>query len=188
MQLPMQVCFRHMRHSNRIEAIIREKAAKLDQFANHIMSCRVVIEPAGKHHQNGNQYEVRIALRVPGEEITVTREPSEHTENKDIRIAIRDAFNSVGRQLEDHVRRVRGAVKAHETPTPHGRVRKLFSEEGYGILTTLDGREIYFHRNSVLNGGFNRLAVGAEVAFVEQAGDKGPQASTVKVVGRHGHG
>ena len=49
-----------------------------------------------------------------------------------------------------------------------------------------EGREIYFHRNSVLHEAFDRLRVGAEVAFVEEEGDQGPQASTVKLVGRHG--
>ena len=50
---------------------------------------------------------------------------------------------------------------------------------------TLDDREIFFHRNSVLNGEFKHLAVGTEVSFVEELGEKGPQASTVKLVGRH---
>ena len=64
MQLPLQVSFRHMEHSEAIEALIRERAAKLDTFADHIMSCRVVVEPAGKHHLHGNLYEVQDALRI----------------------------------------------------------------------------------------------------------------------------
>ncbi len=99
MQLPLQVSFRHMEHSETIEALVRRKAAKLDSFAEHITSCRVVIEPAGKHHVHGNLYEVRIDLTVPREEIAVTREPSEHTEYRDIHIALRDAFDAARRQL-----------------------------------------------------------------------------------------
>jgi cold shock CspA family protein len=48
-------------------------------------------------------------------------------------------------------------------------------------------REIYFHRDSVLHDAFDRLAIGTEVTFVEEEGKKGPQASTVKPVGRHHH-
>ena len=48
-----------------------------------------------------------------------------------------------------------------------------------------DGREIYFHRNSVLDAGFDRVSVGAEVRFVEEEGVRGPQASTVRLVGKH---
>jgi len=150
------------------------------------MSCRVVVEPAGKHHQHGNLYEVRIDLTVPGEEIVVTREPSQHIEYRDIQVALRDAFDSARRQLEDYVRRQRRVVKAHET-APHARVSKFFPDEGYGFLQTPDGREIYFHRDSVLHDAFERLEIGTEVTFVEEEGKKGPQASTVRRVGRHHH-
>ncbi len=186
MQIPLQISFRHMEPSEAIEEQIRERAAKLDTFADHVMSCRVVVEPAGKHHEYGNLYEVRIDVKVPGEEIAVTREPAEHTEYRDIQVALRDAFDSARRKLEDYVRRRRGFVKTLET-APHARVTKLFPDEGYGFLETPDGREIYFHRHSVLHEGFDQLRIGTEVAFVEEEGKKGPQASTVRPVGRHHH-
>jgi len=186
MQLPLQVSFRHMGHSDAIEALVREKAARLDTFADHIMSCRAVVEPVGRHHLHGNLYEVRLDITVPGEEIAVTREPSQQTEHRDLQIALRDAFDSACRKLEDYVRRSRGFVKALET-TPHARVSKLFADEGYGFLSTSDGREIYFHCHSVLHDGFKDLQIGTEVTFVEEEGNKGPQASTVKPVGKHHH-
>jgi len=111
MQLPLQVSFRHMKHSEEIEALIRQRAAKLDTFSDRIISCRVVVEPAAKHRQLGNLFAVRIDLSVPGEEIVVSREPSQHTEAKDIRVALRDAFDSARRQLEDYGRRQRGGAK-----------------------------------------------------------------------------
>jgi ribosome-associated translation inhibitor RaiA len=116
MQLPLQVSFRHMEHSDALEALVREKARRLDKFAGDIMSCRVVIEPAGKHHEYGNLYQVRIDLTLAGEEIAVTREPGEHAEYKDIHVALRDAFDTARRRLEDYVRRRRGDVKSHEVP------------------------------------------------------------------------
>jgi cold shock CspA family protein len=70
----------------------------------------------------------------------------------------------------------------HESP-PHARVARLFPEDGYGFLETPEGTEVYFHRNSVLDAGFNRLKVGAEVAFVTEEGEKGLQASTVRITG-----
>jgi cold shock CspA family protein/ribosome-associated translation inhibitor RaiA len=186
MRLPLQIAFHNMSPSEGIEAIIRKKTARLDRFAEHIMGCRVVVEAPHKHHRHGNQYQVRIDLTLPGGEIVVNREASEHTEHQDLQIAIRDAFDSARRQVEEYVRRQRGAVKVHESP-PHGRVSKLFPEEGYGFINAPDGRQIYFHKHSVLHDGFDRLEVGTEVAFVEEEGNKGPQASTVKRVGRHHH-
>jgi len=186
MQIPLQVSFRGIPHSEELEAIVREKAVRLDRFAKNILRCHVMIQLAGQHHQHGNLYEVRIDLTVPGEEIAVTRQPSEHTEYRDIHVALRDAFDSARRQLEDYVRRRSGLVKTPHT-LPHAQVSKLVADEGYGFLATPDGRQIYFHRNSVLDDGFDRLEPGSEVSFVEEQGESGPQASTVKLVGRHGH-
>jgi len=186
MQLPLQITFRHMEHSDAIEAMVRDKAMRLDKFAGDIMSCRVVIEPLAKHRKHGNPYEVRIDLKLAGKEIAITREAAEHEEYKHLEVALRDAFDEARRQIEDYVRRRRGDVKHHE-PLPHARVCRLFPEQGYGFLETPDGREIYFHRNAVLHGAFDRLEIGTEVAFVEEEGLKGPQASTVKLVGRHHH-
>ena len=82
------------------------------------------------------------------------------------------------RALEDHARRQRGDVKSHEEQ-PHGLVSKLFPDRGYGFIETPDGIEVYFHKNSVADPGFDRLTVGTEVRFVEEDGEHGPQASTV---------
>ena len=185
MQLPLQISFRQMEHSPALEATVREKAARLDTFASRIMSCRIVVEFAGKHHVYGNQYNVRIDITLPGGEVVATREPGEHKEYKEIAIALRDAFDAAARQLEDHVRRQRGDVKSHARMA-HARVSKLVPSSDYGFLATPEGREIYFHRNSVLNEAFDRLRVGTEVAFSEEEGEQGTQASTVRLVGRHG--
>jgi cold shock CspA family protein len=110
-----------------------------------------------------------------------------HVPHRDLRQAIDDAFKAAGRRLQDYARRQRGAVKMHEPPL-QARVSKLLPEEKYGFLETPGGREIYFHQNSVLDGGFTRLKIGSRVTFIEEEGEKGPQASTVKLIRRHLHG
>jgi cold shock CspA family protein len=86
------------------------------------------------------------------------------------------------RELEDYVREIRGDVKAHQT-NPQGQISELFPSEDYGFIQTVGDRRIYFHRNSVLGGRFDELDIGTDVSFVEEMGDKGPQASTVRLVG-----
>ena len=178
MQLPLQVTLRDISPSEAIEAYIRERAAKLEQFYDRIMSCRVVVEAPVRHHRKGGPYKVRIDLIVPGDELVVNRQVDE-----DLYVAIRDAFHAARRKLEDYARRQRGAVKVHEA-SPHARVAKLFPEEGYGFLETPDGREVYFHRNSVIDSGFDRLEIGTEVRFAEESGEQGPQASAVIIVSK----
>jgi cold shock CspA family protein len=187
MKLPLQISFHNLDRSETIENRIWEEASQLDEFCDHIMSCRVVVDVPHRHHLTGNVYQVRLDIKVPGEEIAVTHEPVQHDPYyENVNVAIRDAFDSAARRLEDYVRRQRKDVKHHEAPA-HGRVVKLFSDAGYGFIETPQGREIYFHANSVLEGKFDALSVGTEVAFAEESGDKGPQASTVRIVGRHHH-
>lgn len=116
MQVPLQVAFRHMERSEEIETLVREKVAKLGDFSDQIVSCHVVVEPKGKQRL----YDVRINLTLPGIEISVSHEPSNHPEYKDVQVALRDAFDSAVRQIEDSIRRKRGFVKTHEPSPPRG--------------------------------------------------------------------
>ena len=109
MQIPLQITIRDVEHSEALETHIREKAKKLDEFFNHIMSCRVVVEVPHKHHRQGKQFNVRIDIGVAGGEIAVNRDHAE-----DVYVALRDAFDVAKRQLEDYARKLRGDVKTHE--------------------------------------------------------------------------
>ena len=182
-KLPLQVTFRDIPPSRAVEADIREKAIKLESFYDRIVSCKVIVEAPHRRHHKGKLYHVRIDVTVPGGELVINREPSQHASHKDIYVAIRDAFGAARRKLQDFGRRQRGTLKVHE-PLPLARVAKLFPEKGFGFLETSDGREIYFHGNSVLEPGFERLEVGTDVTFAEEEGLQGPQASTVKLAGK----
>lgn len=122
MKIPMQITIRDIENSAALETHIREKAEKLDEFYDHIMSCRVVVEMPHKHHNQGKQFNVRIDIGVPGNEIVVNRDHSE-----DVYIALRDAFNAAKRQIEDHSRKIRGDVKTHEPKNTIER-NNLFAE------------------------------------------------------------
>lgn len=186
MQAPLQITFRDIDHSDAIEARIRERVAKLEEFCDRITACRVVVEAPHQHHHKGKLYNLRIDVVLPRKTLVVNREEHANHAHEDIYVAIRDAFDAAERQLRDFVRRRRGEVKTHEPPA-HGRVARLFPEQGYGFIATADGQEIYFHRNAVLNNGFAKLEVGNEVRYTvaEGEGENGPQASTVRLVGKH---
>lgn len=185
MQTQLQITFRQMPSSPALEADIRRRAEQLEEFFDRIISCRVLIEAPHHHQHQGRLYRVRVELGVPGEHIVVGRSPDECAAHADAHVAVRDAFRATRRQLEDHVRRRRGDVKAHASP-PQARVSHLEPDLTHGRLATDDGREIYFHRNSVV-GGIEQLQIGTEVRFREESGTQGPQASTVEPIGQHGH-
>lgn len=186
MQIPLEITFHNMDRSEAVEANIREKAVKLERYFDRIVGCRVVIEAPHKHRRKGKLFDVRIDISVPGKDILVNRNGPKNHAHEDVYVAVRDAFNAATRQLEDHARKVRGEIKSHEAPL-HGKVVRLFAYEGYGFIETSDGREIYFHKNSVVNDQFDQLEVGSEVRLVEAYGEsaEGPQASTVTPIGKH---
>ncbi|HEX9614758.1 MAG TPA: HPF/RaiA family ribosome-associated protein [Bacteroidota bacterium] len=176
MTIPLQITFRNMPHSAAIETNVTEKAAKLDRYFDRIMSCRVVVEETQRRRHQGNLFSVRIDLTVPGKEIAVSRQ-----EHEDAYVAVRDAFNVAARLVEEHSRLQRGDVKTHFEP-PVGRIVRIFPESDYGFIKTPDEREIYFHKNSVLdNIDFKQLKFGTEVTFIEEQGNDGPQAARVAI-------
>jgi len=199
--IPVQVTFRNVPSAPEIEEDIRARAQKLEKFYAPLTSCRVLVEAPARHRQKGYPFHIRIDLTVPEGEIVVKREPTLNPREKDIaeerrrkhmetrserkhlKVAIREAFHAARRRLEDHSRRRRADVKTHE-PMHQAQVTKLFPAGSYGYIETPDGREIYFHANSVLNHRFQSLKIGSDVRFTEEQGEKGPQASTVRLITR----
>jgi len=173
MKLPLQITFRDMSPSEALEAAIREKADKLDQFCSTIMSCRVTVGMVGKHKQQGREFFVRVDVTVPEKEIVATRDHHE-----DIYVALRDAFDQARRQLEEFARVRRGDVKTHELPG-QGQIARLFPEEGYGFIRGTTGEDLYFSAANVVHPHFERLVVGMNVSFLERAGAEGAQAMRV---------
>lgn len=175
----LQISGRNLRLTPRDREDIAREAARLSRFYDRIIGCRVLVE-ASHRYPTGTavEYAVRIQLEVPDDDIAVTRRS-----HRDQRTAVQQAFRAARRQLEDRSRRQRGQVKTSEG-SPRGRIAQLFSGEGYGFLEAEDGRSIYFHENSVVDGRFGDLDVGSDVRFVERRGREGPQASTVAIVGK----
>lgn len=182
---PLQIVFDNLDSSPAVEAIIREKSKKLERFYPHMIDAQVIISMEDKRHHKGNQYHVTIEANVPGKRIAVSKSPGRRVlGHEELLPAINDAFKSMVRQLEDYGRKQRGDVKRHEMP-PEGRVGKIMPNEGYGYIALTDGREVYFHRNSVIGEGFEALEEGMPVRVVLIYGEsiEGPQATTVEKIG-----
>jgi cold shock CspA family protein len=185
MQSQLQVTFKDVAHSDVIEARVRSEAEKLEEFYDRITSMRVVIARPQHRHHKGDIYHIRIHITVPeAADIAISREPAATGAHEDVYVTIRDAFMAARRQLQDLVRQRQGHVKEHAEP-PHGVIASLRPDRDHGFIAASDGREIYFHRNSVEGGRFDELVAGQEVRFSEATGDKGPQATIVRPIGKH---
>ena len=185
MDSPVEVTFRNTAADPEIEAVVRREAAKLERYHQPIVGCRVAIERPQRFQRRGNAYRVRLLITAgTGRPIVVSREPTDSDMHDNLRTIVLGAFKAARRQLQSSAEQQRGDEKVSQEP--RAIVVRLFPDASYGFLKTLDGREIYFHRNSVLHDDFERLAVGTEVRFEEVEGDKGPQASTVQISSKPG--
>jgi cold shock CspA family protein len=200
MSFEPRITFRGIERSPGIEVDVRKRLDKLRTYCSSILAASVLIEPRQRHHRGGNRFHIRIDLSVPGETILIAHEASlrptvRATRTSKVRkqdeldrsrrylgVAIREAFAQARRRLQDYARHRRRAVKLH-TPAPEGRIVRLFPLRSYGFLEAEDGHEVYFQQSSVLDDAFGDLRVGSRVVFAEERGRKGPQASTVRLVG-----
>lgn len=178
MILPLQITTKGVNLLPDDEEAIRREALALDGFADRITSCRVTVETPHRHQRTGAGFNVRVDLGLPQGELAVTRQS-----DTGLLTAVQQAFDAARRQVQDHVQVLRGEVKPGNGP-PVATVVKLLPWEGYGFLVDGDGREIYFHRNAVVDGTFDRMVEGMDVRYTESQGLKGPQASTVRPIRR----
>lgn len=186
MKIPVEISLRDVEGERKLEALVREKARGLERFHRHISSCRVAIERVRHRDSADDPHMVRLDITVPhGNELIVV-EKSRSDEREDPESLVRRAFDTAKRRLKELKDRQRGEVKSHEEP--RALVARIDHGGDYGFIRALDGREIYFHRNSVLDGKFDVLEPGTEVRFEEEMGDKGLQATTVQLVSKPARG
>ncbi len=175
------------------EALLQREIARLERFFPRIQSCSVTIEAPVRRAP----FKVRIDVIGPSTAMIVRHSPTLHRtlaaqeaakttkqaeparSHLELERAIRDAFSEMRRRLQDHLRHMRGDIKRKEPRAGH--VTSVVPAGEHGYLETPDGRTLYFHANAVLNGHFDDLRVGSEVFFEEEVGERGPQASTVRL-------
>mgnify|MGYP006304444239 CR=1 FL=1 len=189
MQVPLEVSFQGVDRSEPLDGIIAERVAKLDQICDNLISCHLAVE-VDQHDQSGDTYRIRIDMRMPpGHEIVVRHQPGGKDSNISLATRLISTFDRAERALRKQVEKQHGKVKRHPAQEVVAIIDRLFPDDGYGFLKGVDGRQYYFHRNSVLNGDFDRLKQGTGVHFTPEVGEDGMQASSVRIVDKPGgHG
>jgi len=170
--LPVQITIRDIPISLALETNIRKRAEKLNRFHGRISSCRIMVELPQKHKHQGKLFNVKIDITVPGKEFVTTRKV-----DQDVYVAIRDAFNAITRQLEEHSSKQHGRVKTHNH-IMHGHVVRLIRDQGYGFIEGMDGNEYYFSLTNVHNG-IKQLLVGDAVQYTAEVFNDGRHAEHI---------
>lgn len=187
MQIPLEITWRGVEKTQALDSLIREQARRLERVHRRLTSCRVALERPHHSRRTGHSCSVRITLRFPtNQEVVVRRETTEREQPEPLPQLIHDAFDTARRQLQDTLARQRGEVKTHPQQEKIGYVIRLFPDDDYGFLRTIEGREVYFHRHSVLNDDFDRIEIGTGMRFSAELGDESLQAATVEIVDKPG--
>ena len=173
MQIPLDISFENIAESEALSVHIRQKVDKLEQFFPRLIGCRVKVELPHKHSQQGERFEVQVAMKVPGAELVVNRKADE-----DVYVSLRDAFDAALRQPEEHIRQRNGQTKTH-AESIHGEVVRIL--DGYGFIEDTEGNQYYFSEENVVGHQFNKLEEGIEVQFLPEMASQGLQAKRVNV-------
>ena len=182
-EFPLQITFRGIDHSAAVETAIRRRAERLARFSERIARLHVTVDMPHQHRHRGNHYAIHINITTPSGEVVVNRDPSLDDSHSDFQSVLRDTFDAAARHLESDAQRSQSTAQDRDHPPP-GRVTRIFPDQGYGFLTTPEGEEVYFNKNSVRGASFAQLSIGSEVTFTiaPEDADQGARAASVQLL------
>ena len=188
MQIQPEIAFHNCEKVDWAEDQILDHIDRLEDIYDRVIACRVRVDQRNDNANHTIPPVVRIEISVPGhKDIVVAHEP-DHLQRKfqapDLRNAINEAFRIAERRLTQYKDQLqdRTAAAGHGAANAYlGQVAEITPAQDFGFLLTASGGLLYFHRNSVLSGDFDRLEVGDQIHYVEEMGDTGPIATKVRV-------
>jgi ribosomal subunit interface protein len=191
MKIPPEITYRGVEKTAAIEALLDEKIAKLERVCDHISSCHIAIEKDQDRPRDRSPYRVRLDITVPpSHELAAESTMGHQTQYAELDTVIRDVFDKAWRQLRELSKQQqeydKGKINDGAQDTT-ALVTKLFPDQGYGFLKTLDGQDIHFSYNSVTHDDFDRLGIGTGVRFEAIEDEEGIlHATTVQIVDKPG--
>ena len=127
MPVPLRITLRQVRPTAFVRKDLKERVEALERFHPRLLGCRVLVEMPHRHRASGNRYHVRIELKLPGEVVIVTHEPTVRgavppgarltkaaeadVVYRYLHVAIHDAFEAARRRLRDLAQRQRSTAK-----------------------------------------------------------------------------
>jgi cold shock CspA family protein len=188
MQVPLEIAFHNIDHSDWAEQEVRARVADLEKLYDRLTSCRIRIDQRATNANGTIPPVVRIEMGIPGgKDLVVSHEP-DHLQRKfqrpDLHNAINEAFRVAERRLLDLKEQREGRSKdaRHDSENQSlGQIAEIDPSGDFGFVLTKEGGLLYFHRNALLTGEFDKLERGDPVHYVEDSGDTGPIASKVRI-------
>lgn len=182
MQTEPNITFRNIDGAPEVRDHIRQRIVELGKYHPGIIGCDVVVEAPSQKQRSGGRVDVHVTVFVPGNDISVTRGVARSQEAKALNLAIHETFDAARSALKSQKKKM-GAVEVKRQPlVQRGTIDRLVPDEGFGFITGDHGREVFFQRDTLTKGDWEKLAPGTRVRFTEDFGEKGYFASHVAVL------
>lgn len=187
-----QIRFRGMDPSVTLEAVAREKAAKLGGHCPALAACRIELEL--RQEPQRLPFAVRIDVDHAGQTLSLTC-----THGEDVFAALRHAFEAMREEIEDAGGQQRGrevfasmrrqmegpaslppSGSRHRLPLA-GEVVRLDEDDRCGFIRTEEGAEFRFGAESLADAPFEQVRLGVCVHFLPEHGAPRRQAERVRL-------
>jgi ribosomal subunit interface protein len=154
--------------------LVEQRLERLAARYPELLRVHVTLRHGG-HHRYGVE-EVDVVANCAGATLRAAKE------REQMRDAVHAALDALESALAAHHAERRHFGKAPGA-RPAGTIASLFTDRGYGFITTEEGEEVYFHQNALHELDFASLRLGLPVELEIERGERGPQASRVFPVG-----
>ena len=181
MREPLQITYRRIEPSNSIETCVRDRVSALESCYDGIISCDVLIESGGSDRPRDQGLHIHLDVCLPDKELDVDRDAQWPAAGGNIIAEVQAAFSEMERQVKAYVRHADVPLSAGNL-SGRGVVSELVAGMNYGLISTPEGIDVYFHREHVIDGAFDRLEIGSTVEFSVAPSLLGAQATRVKLV------
>ena len=96
------ITYRNMDSSPSIDQRIKQKTTKLQQIYPRMLGCEVIVNAPQKRVVSGRPFEVSLTVRIPGNDIHVSRTVGRGNAAEDVNHAINEVFEIARRELHEH--------------------------------------------------------------------------------------
>jgi len=181
MREPLQITYRRIAPSNSIETCVRDRVSALESCYAGIISCDVLIESGGTDRPQDQGLHIHLDVCLPDRELDVDRDAEGPAPGGNIVAEVQAAFSEMEQQVKDYARHAHVPVSAGNL-SGRGVVSELVAGMNYGLISTPEGTDVYFRREHVIDGVFDRLEIGSTVEFSVAPSLLGAQATRVRLV------
>lgn len=115
MNNPLEITFRDIPPSQRVEDLINEKFNKIQSISNGVVRCRVIMKKLSKHHKKGNAYCVSLDIKLAHFPDIIVNEESKEGE-RPLTSAVREVFKRAHELVRKQIERRKKRVPSQEYP------------------------------------------------------------------------